>query len=91
MCLFVYEQTLLTTNTIGTSIELPKDVKLYKDQINDRTLLKPFGYKFITIIHHMIAISSLSEDFWYQRSTWKHNLLCMKAIVVESQFEIKYK
>ena len=50
MCFSVYEQNLLKTNTIGTLIELPKDVISYKDQINDRTLLKPFGYKVMTIL-----------------------------------------
>ena len=30
--LCVYEQNFWTTNNIGTLIELPKDMKLYKDQ-----------------------------------------------------------
>ena len=41
-CLSVYEENFWRTNNIGTSIELPKDVKLYKDQNERQAFSKSF-------------------------------------------------
>ena len=75
-----------------TSIELPTDVKLYKDQNKRQAFPKTFGYKVMTIFtaHNCRFILSedfihvLSEDFCYQKSMWKHNSTCLKAIAVET-------
>ena len=47
LCVCVCYQNMWTTNNIGTSIELPTGLKLYK--IKGRLFLKPFSYKVITI------------------------------------------
>ena len=64
VCLSVYEQNFWTTNNIGTSIEPPKYVKLYKDQNKRQAFSKLLGYK-VTVWQFLqltIAISPLSED-----------------------------
>ena len=48
VCVFLYEQKFWTTNNIGTSIERPTDVKLYKDQNKRQPFLKPLSYKVMT-------------------------------------------
>ena len=44
-----FYQNFWATSNIETSIKLPKDVKLYKDQNKRQAFLKPFCYKVMTI------------------------------------------
>ena len=92
VCVCVCKHNFWTTNNIATSIELPTDVKLYKDQNKRQAFPKTFGYKVMTIFtaHNCRFILSedfihvLSEDFCYQKSMWKHNSTSLKAIAVET-------
>ena len=79
----MYEQNFWRTNNIGTSIELPKDVKLYKNQNKRQAFPETFWLESMTIFtaHDCRLITTFG--------TKRIHLFYLKAIAVELHLEIK--
>ena len=56
-----------------------------RNKNNNRCLLKPFGYKVMTVY-----ITQGYEDSWGQLDTSKHNCYCIMAITSKAVHEIKH-
>ena len=89
-CLYMKKMSGQIT-TLGLRSSYQKTWNYTRIKIKHMLIQKPFGYKVMTNFttgwlpfHDFLKTSGI-----YQKSTWKHNSSCLKAIAVELQLEIK--